>query len=518
MGGNVSAGKNNKELIHNLMKAEYVKNSLIEKIFYCVDRGDYFEDGHREHAYRDTAWKLGHLHISAPCIYAEVLENLQLQKGHSFLNMGSGTGYLSTLVGLIVGSTGVNHGIEYHGDVVDYARERLEWYKQYGLEFDRYELCEPEFVKGNCLLISETNRKYDRIYCGASCNFSKESYIRNLLKVGGILIMPLNDSLVQIERKSIDEFSRTDILPVSFASLIQPENDEGNVELVELPSYAIYSLKEVCRFKIRECIRQKLEMDPQLLLEEFEKPTPGLEPYGRIGSAVWVRQPHSDDESRENRVSLHEFLQSISENRIGYSNGSQVMMGLRDDEDDDEADDNDNENESEDHDPDQDQDLDDGISTASDEADEQCSTPLRKTVKKIVQRKPRMMTTSSTSSATLEDDDIEFDDNSLRSGAIPIEAKNKVTESLNLGTSSGTSGIGTSVEENELAPSAEDSSDMEREVDKEYLDYVKPSEEVCLKRRKVQLPIHSDYTKAMKEQVATLPLPPLLQSYLLFYR
>ncbi|CAD5111904.1 unnamed protein product [Dimorphilus gyrociliatus] len=512
MGGNVSAGKNNEELIHNLIKANYIKDRLVEKIFYSVDRGDYFQDGHREHAYRDTAWKLGHLHISAPCIYAEVLEHLDLQPGHSFLNMGSGTGYLSTLVGLIIGATGVNHGIEYHSDVVDYARERLEWYKQYGHEFDRYELCEPEFINGNCLLLSETNRRYDRIYCGASCNLSKESYIRNLLKVGGILIMPLNDNLVRIVRKSENEFSRTDILPVSFASLIQPENDETCAELVELPPFETYSLKEICRFKIRQCIRNKLnETRAQLQLVEYEKPAQKLQPYDRIERAVWIRQSQSDEEDNgENHVSLHEFLQSISENRMEeeYVNNPNAAMRAEV-EDDGESDD-------------QDQDVDSicgshlGMQNSPSKfEDDGESDDQDRDVGSMCGSRLGMQN----SSPKLEDDIELDDDNSLCSGAIPIGTKNKETESLNLGTSSGTSGIGTSVEENELLPSAEESSDMEREVDKEYLDYVKPSEEVCEnKRRRVQTASYSSYTKAMKEQVSTLPLPPLLQNYVVFYR
>lgn len=103
MGGAVSAGQDNTELVDNLVEAEYIKTPIVEKVFRAVDRGDYYFPEHRESAYKDLAWKHGNVHLSAPCIYAEVLESLQVGPGMSFLNLGSGTGYLSTMVGLILG-------------------------------------------------------------------------------------------------------------------------------------------------------------------------------------------------------------------------------------------------------------------------------------------------------------------------------------------------------------------------------------------------------------------------------
>jgi protein-L-isoaspartate O-methyltransferase len=41
--------------------------------------------------------------VNIDTVIVQFLENLQLQPGHHFLNLGSGTGYLSTLAGLILG-------------------------------------------------------------------------------------------------------------------------------------------------------------------------------------------------------------------------------------------------------------------------------------------------------------------------------------------------------------------------------------------------------------------------------
>lgn len=76
------------------------------------------------------------------------MEGLELQPGLSFLNIGSGTGYLSTLAGLILGSGGVSHGVEYHSSVVDYANKKLGCFLADSPSLDEFDFCQPKFYIG----------------------------------------------------------------------------------------------------------------------------------------------------------------------------------------------------------------------------------------------------------------------------------------------------------------------------------------------------------------------------------
>lgn len=83
------------------------------------------------------------------------MEALELSKGMTFLNVGSGTGYFSTLAGLIIGTGGVNHGIEVDPTVLDYANERLTEFLDKSPGVDEMDFCEPKFVLGEyCLCLN----------------------------------------------------------------------------------------------------------------------------------------------------------------------------------------------------------------------------------------------------------------------------------------------------------------------------------------------------------------------------
>uniref|UniRef100_A0A1A8RF89 Protein-L-isoaspartate (D-aspartate) O-methyltransferase domain containing 2 n=1 Tax=Nothobranchius rachovii TaxID=451742 RepID=A0A1A8RF89_9TELE len=259
MGGAVSAGEDNDDLIDNLKEAYYIRSDLVERAFRAIDRADYYLDEYRDNAYKDLAWRHGNIHLSAPCIYSEVMEALDLHPGLSFLNLGSGTGYLSTMVGLILGPSGVNHGIELHADVMDYACQKLDSFIKTSDSFDKFEFCEPSFVVGNCLEIPPESRHYDRVYCGAGVQKEHEDYMKNLLKVGGILVMPLEEKLTKISRTGANSWETKKIISVSFAPLVLPKhNTNGKPKTVPLPKYEVRSLQELARI----CIRHTLRVTP----------------------------------------------------------------------------------------------------------------------------------------------------------------------------------------------------------------------------------------------------------------
>lgn len=110
------------------------------------------------------------------------------------MNIGSGTGYLSTLAGQLLGPRDSNHGIEIFSDVIEYANSKIEHFVKFSETFDPACFSKPRFVQGNINSIDSSFRQYDRVYVGARiCNDKIKGIVRELVKVGGILIYPVDE-------------------------------------------------------------------------------------------------------------------------------------------------------------------------------------------------------------------------------------------------------------------------------------------------------------------------------------
>lgn len=106
----------------------------------------------------------------------------------------------------------------------------------------RFEFCEPSFVVGNCLEIPAESRRYDRVYCGAGVQKDHEDYMKNLLKLGGILVMPLEEKVSGSECWS---FTRCSLMEVqaegqrSRPNRPGPPSGGGTLDLSLLPNFCV---------------------------------------------------------------------------------------------------------------------------------------------------------------------------------------------------------------------------------------------------------------------------------------
>ncbi|KAL0893488.1 hypothetical protein ABMA27_013686 [Loxostege sticticalis] len=301
MGGAVSSGRDNNELIDNLMGGNYIRTRCVERVFRALDRADYMTPEARDQAYKDLAWRNGPLHMSAPCIYSEVMEGLELRPGLSFLNVGSGTGYLSTLVGLILGSGGINHGIEVHPIVVEYATKKMSQFLENSPTLDEFDFCEPKFYSGNGLCLAPLQSPYDRVYCGAGCPEEYQNYFKQLIKVGGLLVMPLNDNLIQVRRVGEAEWVSRSLLNVSFATLRVPTKDES-ADVIKLDEQTPPRLQILARAVIRSSMRAGLlRRHPEL-----QEP-PQRQPPAKKACPRRICIPIEDDSDVEGLNALHDL-------------------------------------------------------------------------------------------------------------------------------------------------------------------------------------------------------------------
>jgi protein-L-isoaspartate O-methyltransferase len=144
-------------------------------------------------AHADQPLLEGNVHISAPHIYGTVLEALELQAGQSFsfLNAGSGTGYLSCIVAEILGPTSSSVGVEIHAEAVEHSMAAMErWKESRGARA----LPPMQVLHGNVLQIDDGKGEclvgFDRIYVGAALEKRDLSKLAAMLKLGGILVGP----------------------------------------------------------------------------------------------------------------------------------------------------------------------------------------------------------------------------------------------------------------------------------------------------------------------------------------
>lgn len=83
----------NEAMVKRMEEEGVLKSERVKQAFLAVDRKLFVPDKEKASSYAPIPLRDGLIHISAPPMYSEMLENLMpMDRGMSFLNIGSGTG------------------------------------------------------------------------------------------------------------------------------------------------------------------------------------------------------------------------------------------------------------------------------------------------------------------------------------------------------------------------------------------------------------------------------------------
>jgi len=150
----------------------------------AVDRG--FFSPH--HPYQDSPQPIGHnATISAPHMHAYALEALapKLHAGANVLDVGSGSGYLTACLAMMVGPSGRVTGIDHIKGLVEDSRVNVNNWDPEKHRCGRIEL---ETADGRVGYAK--NAPYDAIHVGAAAERISEELLGQL-KPGGRMIIPV---------------------------------------------------------------------------------------------------------------------------------------------------------------------------------------------------------------------------------------------------------------------------------------------------------------------------------------
>ncbi|MGX4771683.1 protein-L-isoaspartate(D-aspartate) O-methyltransferase [Bradyrhizobium guangdongense] len=143
-----------------------------------VPRELFVEASDRDGAYRDSALPIAcGQTISQPFVVAYMTEQLQLQKQHRVLEIGTGSGYQAAVLSRLAGQVLT---VERYRKLADDARARLEKLNCYNVEV----------MLGDGLNLPSNIGPFDRIIVTAAVEQIPENLIERL-DIGGILIAPV---------------------------------------------------------------------------------------------------------------------------------------------------------------------------------------------------------------------------------------------------------------------------------------------------------------------------------------
>lgn len=200
-------------LVNKLINKGYLKTDLIIDAFSEIGRIEFVPKELEKEAEADIPLPIGFGQtISQPLTVAFMFELLDPQRGHNVLDIGSGSGWTASLFSYIVGKNGKVTAVERIPELCEWGKGNADKYK-----FVSEGIAEFHVADGNFGFAE--NSPYDRILVSAMANEIPQA-LKDQLKVGGKMVIPVNNDIWYLEKKSEDEFYKEEYPGFSFVPLV----------------------------------------------------------------------------------------------------------------------------------------------------------------------------------------------------------------------------------------------------------------------------------------------------------
>lgn len=201
------------KLAFDLIKKGYLKTDIIIDAIAEIGRVEFVPSELEPEAEREVALPIGFGQtISQPMVVAFMLELLDPQRGQKILDVGSGSGWTTALLAYIVGAKGQVIGIERIKELKELGKKNVEKYGFISKGIAR-------FFCGDGSKGLKEEAPFDRILVSATTDKVPQE-LEDQLKIGGKLVIPINNSIIFLKRKSDTEFEKEEFPGFYFVPLI----------------------------------------------------------------------------------------------------------------------------------------------------------------------------------------------------------------------------------------------------------------------------------------------------------
>ncbi len=194
-----------KNLVSKLKNKGYLEDKSLERAFLKIKRADFVPKENRELATEDRPLPIGKGQtISQPTVVALMLEKLNPQPGDKILDIGSGSGWTSALLAELVGKKGEVVSLEIIPEIKEFGERNVSKYN---------------FIKeGRVNMYCSDGREgfskeapFDKILVSAALQEKKiPKKWKKQLKEGGVLVVPIKDSIYKFIKKEEDLIGERD--------------------------------------------------------------------------------------------------------------------------------------------------------------------------------------------------------------------------------------------------------------------------------------------------------------------